>query len=124
MGTHPIFESDFDCLTEFEIGEYGPLVASNFRHCYWFLGRNRFDWPIFSPKSYLSLFNSYGLCLLLVTLVPMFPLTSKSPGRPNNGSSKYQHSSLELGGCRELTIEDFKYIHLLPELKLLIVCQF
>jgi len=20
MGTHPIFESDFDCLTEFEIG--------------------------------------------------------------------------------------------------------
>jgi len=21
MGTHPIFESDFDCLTEFEIGE-------------------------------------------------------------------------------------------------------
>jgi len=22
MGTHPIFESDFDCLTEFEIVEF------------------------------------------------------------------------------------------------------
>ena len=26
--------------------------------------------------SHISLLNSYGLCLLLVTLVPMFPLTS------------------------------------------------
>ena len=49
------------------------------------------------------------------------PENSKSLGRPYYGSSKHQHSSLELGGCRELTIEDFKYIHLLSELKLLIV---
>jgi len=23
MGTHPIFESDFDCLTEYELGSVG-----------------------------------------------------------------------------------------------------
>jgi len=27
MGTHPIFESDFDCLTEWELNEY--LLSRN-----------------------------------------------------------------------------------------------
>jgi len=28
MGTHPIFESDFDCLTDTERANHGPLDAS------------------------------------------------------------------------------------------------
>jgi len=29
MGTHPIFESDFDCLTDFEIGNKGDYRYNN-----------------------------------------------------------------------------------------------
>jgi len=26
MGTHPIFESDFDCLTDVVVGEWGVIL--------------------------------------------------------------------------------------------------
>jgi len=32
MGTHPIFESDFDCLTDFEIGHKGDNNLSRAFH--------------------------------------------------------------------------------------------
>jgi len=35
MGTHPIFESDFDCLTECFVVEFSHLVDGHFRHPVW-----------------------------------------------------------------------------------------
>jgi len=35
MGTHPIFESDFDCLTECSVVEFSHPVDEHFRHHVW-----------------------------------------------------------------------------------------